>query len=437
MIGFAFWPKIVKFMRFIAYLLILAGILASPVLAATPGAVISDLALGSNQSIRIWEGSLDDTFQPGLGATENPVDAMALQPDGRVLIGGSFSAYDGMPAVRLARIMPDGAFDATFTSHLDESQGVRVRAIALQEDKIIILGDFSTYQGAPRNGLVRLNSDGSLDTSFDPGEGASATQYSILVQMDGRILIGGTFEEFNGEIHRRLVRLNDDGSLDPSFNPFSNASFAECSADRVQALAQQSWDGKILVGGYFPDCEGQTVPRQRFFRFNTDGSLDEAFGPGLIENPYSQVYSIVVQPDHKILLAGGFNSYNGVLRENIARVMPDGSNDASFDPGDGPNNPIYTMALQRDGKILIGGGFDRVNGFIRNSLARLLPNGSLDSHFDPGAGADDRIRAMALQPDGRVLIAGSFTTYDNVMRIHVARVNSYGFFLYLSLITRP
>jgi uncharacterized delta-60 repeat protein len=333
--------------------------------------------------------------------------------------------------------MPDGAHDASFTSHLVESEGVRVRAIALQEDKIIILGDFSTYEGAPRNGLARLNSDGSLDTSFDAGEGASAAQYSILAQMDGKILIGGVFEEFNGESHRRLVRLNNDGSLDPGFNPFGNPSFAECSADRVQALAQQSWDGKILVGGYFPDCDGQPAPRQRLFRFNTDGSLDVGFGPGLIGNPFSQVYSIVVQPDHKILLAGGFNSYNGVEREDIARVMPDGANDASFDPGEGPNNPIYTMALQRDGKILIGGGFNSVNRVARSRLARLLPNGSLDSRFDPGAGADDRINAMALQPDGRVLIAGSFTTYDNVMRRHVARVNSYGFHLYLSLMIRP
>jgi uncharacterized delta-60 repeat protein len=157
--------------------------------------------------------------------------------------------------------------------------------------------------GGVRNRIARLNTDGSLDSGFNPN--ADSSVYTIAVQADGKILVGGLFTSMGGQTRDRIARLNLDGSLDSGFNPNANSI--------VNSIAVQA-DGKILVGGSFTTMGGQT--RNRIARINPDGSLDASFNP----NVGSTVNSIAVQADGKIFVGGTFTSIDGVARNRLARL---------------------------------------------------------------------------------------------------------------------
>ncbi|EKE67204.1 delta-60 repeat domain-containing protein, partial [Oceanibaculum indicum] len=178
-------------------------------------------------------------------------------------------------------------------------------------------------------------------------------------------------------------------------------------------------DGKILIGGRFTSYDGTT--RNRIARLNTDGSLDTSFNPG--SGADDNIYALVLQPDGKIMIGGNFTSYDGTARNRIARLNANGSLDTSFDPGSGANSTVQTIMLQPDGKILFGGSFSRYDEMARMRFARLNANGSLDTSFDPGNGANNTVYSIAVQPDGKILIGGAFTSYDDKTRNRIARIN--------------
>ena len=226
-------------------------------------------------------------------------------------------------------------------------------SIAVQADgKILVGGEFTTIGGVTRNYIARLNPDGSLNTAFNPN--ANNWVYSIVAQADGKVLIGGGFYTISGVTRNCIARLNPDGSLDIGFNP--NAS------GEVDSIAVQA-DGKVLVGGGFYTMGG--VTRHRIARLNPDGSLDTGFNP----NASSEVYSIAMQADEKILVGGEFTTIGGVTRSYIARLNPDGSLDTGFNPN--ASGKVYSIAVQADGKVLVGGGFTVIGGAARNCIARL------------------------------------------------------------------
>src|SRR5205814_1510611 len=111
-------------------------------------------------------------------------------------------------------------------------------------------------------------------------------------------------------------------------------------------------------------------------------------------------------------------------RNGIARINSDGSLDSSFDPGSGANNEVDGIAVQDDGKILIGGLFTTYNGTARNRIARINSDGSLDPSFDPGSGANNPVFSLALQPDSKVLVVGQFTSFNGTSVKRIARLNS-------------
>jgi len=214
---------------------------------------------------------------------------------------------------------------------------------------------------------------GHVDTGFDPGSGADDDILTVAVQADGKVLIGGEFTTVEGAGRNRIARLNADGTLDTSFDPGAGAD------DRVRTVAVQP-DGKILIGGSFTAVDG--VARNRIARLNADGSLDTSFDPGTGAD--IAVRTMVVQTDGKVLIGGDFTTVNGVARSHIARLNADGSVDTSFNPGTGASATVYAVAVQPDGQVLIGGNFTTVNGVGRSRIARLNANGSLDTSFDPG-----------------------------------------------------
>jgi uncharacterized delta-60 repeat protein len=359
------------------------------------------------------DGSLDTGFQNGMSGANSTVYALALQPDGRVLTGGNFTFVNNSVRRRIARLETDGSTDTTF-ANAPAGPDDDVQAMALQSDGKLIVGGLFTNLNAARQRIARLNSDGSLDTGFLNGlAGANNAVNAVAVQADGKVLLGGIFSSVNNTTRTRLARLNADGSLDLAFAPTANAT--------VQALAVQA-DGKILVGGQFSQIN--SVNRGRLARLNSNGTLDTAFLPGGIAGPDFQVESVVVQPDGQILVAGN-SPPSAAARVRIARRQPDptlngmaGSTapsspwrcnltaeyligavsfcsegrstaaiarlnaDGSLDTAsNGMLGASATIQLPSpDGKVAVGGAFQQVNGVSRNHIARLT-DGSLDTGF--------------------------------------------------------
>ncbi|MCB1077937.1 MAG: delta-60 repeat domain-containing protein, partial [Verrucomicrobiae bacterium] len=339
-----------------------------------------------------------------------------VQPDGKILIGGDFAQVQGESRQYIARLNADGSLDTFF----DPKANNLVYCLAVQADgKILLGGDFTSLQpngtpvAVPRSKIARLNPDGSLDMTFDPKTNGSV--YSLAVQGDGKILIGGVFSTLqpNGvpaPISRNsIARLLPDGSLDTAFDPNANHN--------VFGLAVQS-DGKILLGGLFTSLQPNGAPsgtaRQYMARLLPDGSLDNSFDP----KANNWVGCMTVQKDGKIVMGGSFTSLqpNGAPsatpRNRIARLHPDGSLDETFNPN--ANNTVWGLALQADEKILLGGGFTSLqpNGSpastARSFVARLQSDGSLDSSFDPKT--NHWVYSLAMQADGRILLGGIFST---------------------------
>ena len=309
-----------------------------------------------------------------------------------------------------AKWAPSGSLDTSFDPGTGANDSVKT-LIVQSNGKILIGGQFSSYNGIGRNKIVRLNSDGSLDTGFDPGTGANNNVNELAVLADGKILITGDFTSYNGTLRNYIARLNSNGSLDTGFDPGTGAN------DNVFALAVQA-DGKILIGAYFTIYNG--TGRNHIARLNSNGSLDTSFDPGIGANYGLQ--TLAIQSNGKILIGGGFTSYNGTGRNYIARLNSDGSLDTSFDPGAGADSTVQTLAVQADGKILIGGWFTSYNGIGRNRIARLNSDGSLDTSFAPGTGADNAVYSLALQANGKFLIGGWFNSYKGTDRSRIARI---------------
>lgn len=265
-------------------------------------------------------------------------------------------------------------------------------------------------------GLASVLAAEEVDASFKPD--ADSHVYSLVAQPDGRLLVGGAFTQLGGQARRYLGRLRTDGTLDVSFAPDLNGV--------VQEVLLQA-DGRILLCGQFTSVNGQA--RNRFARLNSDGTIDGTFNPGAGAN--ATVYHLLRQPDGKILLAGVFDRVGGRVRNGIARIQPDGSLDEAFDPSvtevfiPGATPGVVALALQPDGRIVIVGQFLFVGGQARNGVARINADGSLDATFAPSRVAAS-YSAVVVQADGRILVGGGFSQIAGTAQRHLARLNPDG-----------
>jgi uncharacterized delta-60 repeat protein len=339
------------------------------------------------------DGSLDNNFNPG-SSIDARVTNLALQSDGKVIIGGDFTMAGGAMRNRVARLNANGTLDTSFDPGTGPAGfSPRVTATAIQPNgKVLVGGDFSSFNGTNRNRLARLNADGTVDTGFVPWVGAPLNYafqpYTFLVQPDGKILVGGNAALSSGSDGTGLARLNPDGSFDNSFHADTIGTNDDYAV--INSLALQS-DGKILAGGY---SARNYVPFYLLTRLNTSGSRDTNF-PAVGGN--GVVASIALQPDGKILVASGWNDIGGWM----TRLNTNGSVDNTFNGGSGANNVINSILIQPNGKILLAGSFTSFNGTNCNHMARLNANGSLDTNFNAAAGVGV-VSAAALQPDGNV-----------------------------------
>ena len=369
-----------------------------------------------------------DSWDPN---ADNSVNAITVQSDGKILVGGLFmlltpnSGINPVQRHRIARLETDGRLDRTLDTGIPPGTGSNVVATALQADgKILMGGLFLSINTQTRHHIARLNTDGTLDTAFDPNTDSEVD--SIAVQTDGKILVGGAFTSLapNGGAmvtRNRIARLNPDGTLDTAFNPSATGS----PIVNVNAIAVQA-DGKILVGGRFTGIGGQ--PRSNIARVDATTGLADSFDP----NANSYVYSIAMQADGKILVGGDFSTAHGAItiggqtRNRIARLDATTGLADSFDPN--AINSVDAIAVQADGKILVGGGFfDQGTGAItiggqsRNDIARLDANTGLADSFNPNA--NSAVSAIVVQADGKVLAGGGFSSIGGQTRNFIARLD--------------
>lgn len=374
------------------------------------------LLLSPAPAARAQSGSLDISFDPGDGVDQS-VFALALQADGRIVIAGDFTTVDNVTRNGIARLASNGALDSSFDPGLGAND--LVNAVAFQTNKAVIAGYFTHIAGTPRGRIARLNENGSLDINFAPGWGANGPVLALAVQPDGKVIIGGTFTSVNGAARTNIARLNPDGSNDSSFDPGTGVAGLTPS---VRSIALQA-DGKVIIGGAFTSVNG--TAHTNLARLKVDGSPDAGFSP-LVDvvgaGVLAGINTLAVQNDGRIVVGGDFTGINGVGRRNIARLNADGSLDLNFDPGLGTDDAVSALGVQANGKVVLGGYFTRVNGISRTNVARLNANGTLDPNFQPGSGTDYPVYATALQNDGKVLIGGLFATFNGTPRSGIARL---------------
>lgn len=317
------------------------------------------------------DGTLDVTFNapggvPGVGlaaATGQPeVNALLVAPDDRIYVGGTFSTYNGTARGGFARLNADGTLDTTFAFNTVSGVSRYVTAIALQPDgKVIIGGTFTGVNGSARTNLARLNADGSVDLTFNPsGYTINGTIRAIQVAPDGKVYVGGT--TYNPATQRNdpiLHRLNANGTRDLTFNPVFAADYG--AVNSILLLP----DGRILAGSDLP-LPGYTGP-VGLAAFNPDGSLDTAFMARIAGEANGGALALRLTPDGNILAGGIFTRFGGLPRASVVRIAPDGTIDPTFAPQPyaeregGYLTHLYSFAVQPDGRILAGGWFNRIS----------------------------------------------------------------------------
>jgi len=230
-----------------------------------------------------------------------------------------------------------------------------------------------------------------------------------------KIIAGGYFTSYNGTSQNNITRLNSDGTRDTSFTIGTGFDYF------IDAIAIQS-DGKIVAGGYFTSYDGTS--QNSITRLNSDGTRDTSFTTGTGFDLF--IDAIAIQSDGKIVVGGYFTSYNGTPQNNITRLNSDGTRDTSFTIGTGFDFFIRGIAIQSDGKIVAGGYFTSYDGTPQNSITRLNSDGTRDTSFTTGTGFDNFIRVIAIQSDGKIVAGGYFTSYDGTPQNKITRLNSDG-----------
>ena len=419
------------------------------------------LTVSSTVSFSAQSLILDNNFSGGVSDAPPTVYVSAVQPNGKILVGGLFHLTNGVQKPFLTRLNADGTIDLTFNPNGSGPNSHVFDIIVLTDGKILIGGNFTAYNGTAKSGLTRLNADGSLDPTFNAGgAGAGGTVQTIVLQTDGKILISGSVFSYNNTAKFSVARVNADGTLDATFtSPFTTnffvegigvqadgkiliggsfsingySNFARLNKDGsldttfssggtdggVYALSLQT-DGKILIGGEFTTYRNNFRPK--IARLNSDGTLDASFNPGSLDGASAEYF--IFQPDGKILAAGKFVDFFN-QEFSLIRLNADGSLDNTFQllPS---NNSGYNARLQEDGKIILTGLFTKIGGENKRGIVRLNPDGGIDNSFHASFSNWGLIDAVAQQVDGKIIVGGSFETANGAARTGIARFNLDG-----------
>jgi len=358
-------------------------------------------------------GRLDLVFLQALAAGAD-VSAIEIQPDGKIVAAGRFTTIGPVSRKDVVRLNTDGSIDPSFNAGSGANNG-DIFVMKLQADgKILIGGSFNNINGVFIRALARLNTDGSLDTSFEISGIDVTFTFDIDIQTDGKILISASNLMGSFFVTRLSANgLNESGHGVPLFRPGG-------SGFRISAGQAKN---RILVGGLFSYAVNGTT-FENLARINSNGSIDPTFTANITN---SSTFDIRVNvrslAGGKILIFGKFNTVNRVTRRNLAILNSDGSLDATFNPATSGPETILTAAVQTDGKIIIGGRDFMFNNPLRGNIARLNSDGSVDRTFNQGRGANGTVKTVKIRNNNKILIGGAFFRYHVYPRAGLAQIN--------------
>ena len=438
-------------------------------------------------------------FQEPYGVN-GTVQCITQLASGQIMIGGGFTEFMGQSALRVFRLNSDGSSDQQFNSYTG-ANGMVHSILELMDGRMLVTGDFSNYQGNAVNRVATVLPNGALDLGFSVGSGPDGLVYKATEQSDGSIVLVGAFQAFNGIPCNGVVKILPSGAFDPSFSvdlptsvTFRTVTTLEDhtlliggayhdsdtngvlinidqNGQEVQVFyqhpeisgavfhASQDSDGKILVVGDFTEWEGQSCAG--VIRLSSNGEVDLSFGitpsyQGEIQQgiPMANGQVLLVgiltsfggQPTNHLvtlndsgaivnqgvigtgcnkpvlgslalsqnafLVFGEMELYNGQSVGHVFKVDEFGTLDTGFDCGICANDHVTSAVKLADGGLLIGGAFSCFNGTLRKGLVKITQNGEVDQQFDVGSGADGKVYAIHVLPNGNIAVAGNFQRFN-------------------------
>jgi hypothetical protein len=357
-----------------------------------------------------------------------PVLSISLSADGSkdVYVGGDFTTYNGAQANRIVRLNSDGTIDQAFVSAAGFNATVRwIVPAAPQSANVYVGGDFISYNGIPRARIARLNGDGTIDQSFAIGTGFDNTVNVIAPASDGNgaLYVGGAFSTYNGKPAGRLVRLNADGTVDPGF--VTATGFDDTV---LTVLPAGDGSGDVYVGGAFTHYKG--VEAMRIVRLDSSGTIRLTFPTTTGFDNTVRNLALADDRSGNLYAGGEFSSYKGIRAIDIARLTSSGALDLSLVTGAGFNSTVFTVAPAGDGtgRLYVGGAFSSYNGTEVNKLVPLTQGGTRDFSFASGAGFNDTVFKVVPVGDGSgdVYVGGQFTQYQGILKGRFVRLASTG-----------
>ena len=351
--------------------------------------------------------TINQNFVYGTGFNAN--SNFITTPNNQVYVGGGFSSYNGNSISSISNINIDGSVNTNFNNTNDGF----VNFTAVQSDgKILVGGSFTTFNGLTANNIVRINQDGTTDTTFNSGTGFNGVVNCITIQPNGQILLGGFFTTYNGGTANRIIRLNSDGSKDTSFvygTGFNNTT------NQILLLS----NGQMYVSGSFNSYNGG-FGNVNLIRLNSNGSKDTTFSSGVPN--FNGINALSLQSDNKLIVGGAFTTWSGNTAGHIIRLNTNGSVDTTFNSGTGFDATILSTAIMNNGQILCGGQFTSYNGTTSNYIARLNSSGSYDTTWNIGSGFDLQVNSLSIL-NGQLYCAGAFTQFNGVSANRIISLN--------------
>ncbi|MDW9378640.1 T9SS type A sorting domain-containing protein [Chryseobacterium sp. JV558] len=375
------------------------------------------------------DNSIDPTFTTAV--FNRFVKSVALQSDGKILVGGGFTSHNNVVSKYIVRLNTNGTKDSTFNignfSFPQFTDDPSVNKVAvLPGDKILLGGNFITYNGATKKYVLKLNTNGSIDSSFDfDYTGYDSDVSNFELQPDGKII---TTYYFN-----RILRHNVNGSADTTF---TQPDYSNFSGVGIKTVAVRN-DGKIYIGGKFIFGGNN----QFLMRLNADGTRDMGFVVKSFYQNYPSgtgvdgVYSILIQPDGKALIGGGFKSYGGQPAAGIMRLNDDGSLDSTFQGkvtrlinGYAFTDYINNLSFHSSGNVIASGSMKYYNDDVAGNIVMfsLLAGDRISTFQNICKGFDTAPNKIFMQPDGKIILTGNFYAYNGQPRDRIVRLNADG-----------
>ncbi len=348
-------------------------------------------------------------------ATNSSIFGIATQSDGKVLIGGSHTTYSGITSCGVTRLNLDGSLDNSF----DVGSATSVNTIGVQSDGSIIAGgNFTTWSGQSCNRLMRLCSDGSIHPDWSIGTGFDSSICCVKILDDDKILVGGDFTTWSGLGYSKFMKLCCDGNRDTAFEVGSGFDSTVMSINTTAT-------GSILVGGYFTTYSGAT--HNYLIKLCSDGAIDPNFEDYSVSGfsinlSAAFIMDAVELPDNNLAVVGSFDDFSGVTTNAIVGLTSTGRYNPTFDVGVGLSSTGAGRELcVESNKLYVGGDMLTYSGgSVGRALIRLnYTDASLDTSFDIGTGFNNDIFSLGFDSYGNILAGGQFTSFDgdsNIIR---------------------